>query len=58
MITPRPTHLSRYLISKMNTRPPASGAGPACTVPAGTKFTFGVVAGVAAVKTNSTASRT
>ena len=40
--------LRGYLISKMNTRPPASGAGPACTVPAGTKITFGVVAGVTA----------
>ena len=50
LITPRPILLSRYLISKMNTRPPASGAGPACTVPAGTKLAFGVVAGVGRVE--------
>src|SRR3954465_14309986 len=59
MMTPRAdARVPRYLISKMKTRPPASGTGPACTVPAGTKVTFGVVAGVAALKTSSTASRT
>jgi hypothetical protein len=42
----------------MNTRPAGSGVGPAWTVPAGTKATVGVVAGVAAVNTSSTASRT
>ena len=43
-------HSSRYLISKMNTRPPAPGAGPSCTVPADTNIAFGVVAGVAPVE--------
>ena len=46
---------SRYLISKMNTRPPAPGAGPSCTVPAGTKTAFGVLAGVDPSKISSTA---
>src|SRR4051794_10835962 len=48
----------RYRISKMNTRPPGSGVGPACTVPAGTNSTLGVLAGVDASKISSTALRT